>query len=63
MAIRTSGVEHAFGRESGIRMLWMALFAQKRFPEFQEVIVDGTMRGVAGATFFRDVAMFEKKRP
>ena len=44
-------------------MSWMTLFAQKTFPLFQEVVVDGTMGGVAGAAFFGDVAMFEKKRP
>jgi hypothetical protein len=63
MTIGASGIEHALGCESGTRMARMTLFAQKRFPQFKQVVVDRTMRGMAGGAFFGDVAMFEEKRP
>jgi hypothetical protein len=40
----------------------MALSAQERFPDFQELVVDRTVGVVAGGAFVGDIAVFEKER-
>ena len=43
-------------------MSGMTLSAQEWFAEFEEIIVNGTMRVMTVGAFFGDVAVFEKER-